>query len=329
MTDYFKGKDVLITGGTGLIGLSLLRLLLMTSVRSILVVSLDEYNTNDDRVKFIKKDLRYLENCVSICENKDIVFHLAGIKGSPSMTALQPASFYVPTLMFSINMMEAARRKNVKQYLFTSSVGVYSPAEIFYEDDVWKTFPSENDKFAGWAKRICELQSECYDIEHNWKEISIVRPANVYGPEDNFDPKSSMVIPSLIKKVFETDKDLEVWGDGSTIRDFIFCDDVARGMIFAIENSINKPINLGSGKGYSIRELVEIIIKYSGKNIKIFWDTSKPQGDQKRILSMERSNSYGFYPEVDLDEGIRLTVNWYNKNHFKLKKKYNSFNEKL
>ncbi len=227
MTDYFKGKDVLITGGTGLIGLSLLKLLLLTSVRSVLVVSLDDYHADDNRVKFIKKDLRFLENCITLCEDKDIVFHLAGIKGSPSMTALQPASFYVPTLMFSINMMEAARRANVKQYLFTSSVGVYSPAEIFYEDDVWKTFPSENDKFAGWAKRICELQSDCYSIEHNWKEISIVRPANVYGPEDNFDPKSSMVIPSLIKKVFETDKVIEVWGDGSTIRDFIFCDDVA------------------------------------------------------------------------------------------------------
>ena len=329
MTDYFKGKDVLITGGTGLIGLSLLKLLLLTSVRSVLVVSLDDYHADDNRVKFIKKDLRFLENCITLCEDKDIVFHLAGIKGSPSMTALQPASFYVPTLMFSINMMEAARRANVKQYLFTSSVGVYSPAEIFYEDDVWKTFPSENDKFAGWAKRICELQSDCYSIEHNWKEISIVRPANVYGPEDNFDPKSSMVIPSLIKKVFETDKVIEVWGDGSTIRDFIFCDDVARGMIFAIENSINKPINLGSGKGYSVKELVEIIIKYSGKDVKVFWDTSKPQGDKKRILSMERSNSYGFYPEIDLEEGIKLTVNWYNENHFKLKKKYNSFNEKL
>ena len=146
------------------------------------------------------------------------------------MTMEKPASFFVPTIMFSINMMEAARRMQVSQYLFTSSIGVYSPSEIFFEDDVWKSFPSENDKYAGWAKRICELQSEVYEIEDKWQGISIVRPANVYGPYDNFDVNNAMVIPSLIKKAIKSKKILNVWGDGSNIRDFIYSEDVARGM---------------------------------------------------------------------------------------------------
>ena len=118
-------------------------------------------------------------------------------------------------------MMEAARRNKVKRFLFTSSIGVYAKSKIFNEDDVWKTFPSENDKFAGWAKRLCELQAEAYAIQYGWDGISIIRPANVYGPYDNFDTNNAMVIPSLIKKVTTSKKKLDVWGDGSTVRDFI------------------------------------------------------------------------------------------------------------
>ena len=109
------------------------------------------------------------------------------------MTAQKPASFFVPTITFNTNMMEAARRCKVKKYLYTSTIGVYAPAEVFYEDDVWKTFPSPNDRFAGWAKRMGELQAEAYAIEYGWKDIAIVRPANVYGPFDNFDPTNAMV----------------------------------------------------------------------------------------------------------------------------------------
>lgn len=329
MANFFNNKRVLVTGSTGMIGISLIKLLLKKSVKSITSVSLDDFKPSDSRVRHHKLDLRFFSQCMEVCKDIDIVFHLAGIKGSPAMTKKQPASFFVPTLMFSINMMEAARRCGVKNYLFTSSVGVYSPAEIFYEDDVWKTFPSENDKFAGWAKRMGELQSECFQIEYGWNEISIVRPANVYGPNDNFDPKNSMVIPSLIKKTFDSKKSLEVWGDGSPIRDFIFTDDVARGMIFVVENSIKEPLNLGSGLGYKIKDLVEIIIKYSEKKLDIIWLKDKPQGDKKRILSMEKASSLGFKPLVDLEKGIELTIEWYKKNKSNLGIRYNSFKEKF
>ena len=164
----------------------------------------------------------------------DIVFNLAGVKGSPAMANERPASFLVPTITFSYNMMEAARREGVERYLYTSSIGVYAPAEYFREDDVWKTFPSPHDRFAGWAKRMGELQAEAYKIEYGWDKISIVRPANVYGPYDNFDPANAMVIPSLIYRALDGEAPLTVWGDGTPIRDFIHARDVARGMMLMV-----------------------------------------------------------------------------------------------
>ena len=171
---FFKNKKVLVTGGTGLIGRPLVEKLINLDA-NVSVVSLDEPKDLSKKVKFIKTDLRELSSCLDCCKNQEIIFHLAGVKGSPAMTASQPASFLVPTIQFSFNMMEAARRIGIEKFLFTSSVGVYSPSEVFYEDDVWKTFPSDNDKFAGWAKRICELQAEAYKIEYGLENISIVR----------------------------------------------------------------------------------------------------------------------------------------------------------
>ena len=168
--------------------------------------------------------------------------------------------------------MEAARRKGVQRYLFTSSIGVYAPSEIFFEDDVWSTFPSPNDRFAGWAKRMGELQAEAYAIEYGWNDICIVRPANVYGPYDNFDPENAMVIPSLIYRALSGENPLAVWGDGTAIRDFIHARDAAVGMMRVVELGIREPINLGTGRGVSIREIVDIIVgEIDG--LKVVWDT--------------------------------------------------------
>ena len=254
----------------------------------------------------------------------DYVFNLVGVKGSPKMCAEQPADFMVPMLQFNTNMMEAARRANVKWYLYTSSVGVYAPAEVFVEDSVWSTVPSPNDRFAGWAKRMGELQAEAYSIQYGWDKVSIVRPANVYGDYDNFNPANAMVVPSLIRKAQENDV-LEVWGDGSTIRDFIHADDVALGMLFAVENSITQPINLGSGKGYSIKEVVDMVVKHSGKNLEVKWLTDKPGGDAIRLFDMTRAKSYGFDISVSLDEGIKNTTEWFLNNKEILDKRYNAF----
>lgn len=324
---FYKNKKVLVTGGTGLIGKPLVEMLLAAQAQ-VTVVSLDDPSRAPAGVTFKRVDLREFNECMAVCDHQEIVFQLAGVKGSPAMTAKRPASFFVPTVTFNTNVMEAARRCGVARYLYTSSVGVYSPAEVFYEDDVWKTFPSDNDRFAGWAKRMGELQAEAYRIEFGWENISIVRPANVYGPYDNFDPDNAMVIPSLIKRALEGENPLSVWGDGSPIRDFIYSEDVARGMLLAVAKGINQPINLGSGTGVTIKQIAEIIAQQVPHGpLKINWDTTKPSGDAKRLMDMTRANQFGFYPKVSLETGIKTTIEWYLKNRDQINNRYNAFTE--
>jgi GDP-L-fucose synthase len=324
---FYKNKKVLVTGGTGLIGRPLVDMLLEQGAH-VTVASLDDSGRAPKEVLFKRVDLREFKNCIDVCEKQEIVFQLAGIKGSPAMTAKRPASFFVPTIMFSINMMEAARRTGVERFLFTSSIGVYAPADIFYEDDVWKTFPSPHDRHPGWAKRICELQAETYQIEYGWNNISIIRPANVYGPYDNFDPNNAMVIPSLIKRAMDGENPLTVWGDGSSIRDFIHAKDVARGIMLAVEKGINKPINLGSGTGVTIKKIAEIIANNTPHGpIDIRWDTSKPKGDAKRLMDMTRASSYGFKTSISIEQGIKETIGWYLNHRDTLNNRYNVFTE--
>ena len=204
-------------------------------------------------------------------------------------------------------MAEAARLQGVDWYVYTSTVGVYQPAKVFKEDDVWKTYPSENDKYAGWVKRLGELQLDCFETHYGFKNYSIVRPANIYGEYDEFGEEST-VIASLVKKGYHNDL-LSVWGDGTPIRDFIHAEDVARGILMSYENQITEPINLGSGDGVRIKDVAEIIANHYNQSID--YDTSKPNGDNKRLMDMTRANSYGFYPEVDLETGIKRVIKYY------------------
>jgi len=316
----FKNKKVLVTGGYGMIGRELVDLLIERGAK-VTVADISE-NTNLKNVKYRKVDLCYLDQCIEVCRDQEIVFNVAGIKGSPKMCAEQPADFMVPMLQFNTNMMAAAMRKNVEWYLYTSSVGVYQPAEVLKEEDVWKTFPSPNDRFAGWAKRIGELQAEAYAIQNGNKNISIVRPANVYGKNDNFDPENAMVIPSLIRKAHDQ-KLLEVWGDGSAIRDFIHARDVALGMLHVVENKITEPVNLGSGDGVSIRTIAEIISNKFEKEIK--WLTDKPTGDARRVFDMTRAYSHGFKPSISIEDGIEETIDWFLANKEIIDKRFNAF----
>ena len=290
----------------------------------ITIADINPIQGTSSNLIYEKVDLRYFDQCEEVCKNKNFIFNLVGIKGSPKMTNERPADFMIPMLQFNTNMMEAARKANVDWYLYTSSVGVYAPAEIFYEDSVWSSFPSPNDKFAGWAKRIGELQAEAYSIQYNWNKVSIVRPANVYGNYDNFNIDNAMVIPSLIRKAQEN-KILEVWGDGSPIRDFIHSDDVARGMLLSVENQITKPINLGSGKGNSIKEVVDYVIKYSDNNNDIHWLKDKPSGDLVRLFDTKRAESYGFKSLISLEEGIKKTSEWFITNRTNVDKRFNPF----
>ncbi|MGF1623390.1 MAG: NAD-dependent epimerase/dehydratase family protein, partial [Alphaproteobacteria bacterium] len=301
--------------------------LMVVAGAEVTVVSLDDPSRALPGTRFVRADLRQPDSCLEACQGQDIVFNLVGVKGSPAMTARMPASFFVPTITFSINMMEAARRAGVKRYLFTSSIGVYEPAEVFHEDAVWSTFPSPNDRFAGWAKRMGELQAQAYEIQHGWDKISIVRPANVYGPYDNFDPANAMVIPSLIHRAVAGERPLTVWGDGSPVRDFIHARDVARGMYRVVELGYNQPVNLGSGVGVTIRAIAETVADLVG-DCPIVWDTSKPAGDAKRLMDTTRAESLGIVPQVSLRDGIAETLAWYRANSAVADARYNAFTDK-
>lgn len=303
----FEKQKVLVTGGAGMIGRQLVKLLVERGAY-VTVADLNDPTDLPDGVEFVKANLLYFDQCEKICNDKDYVFNLVGIKCSPKVTAEQPADIMGPMMQFNTNMLEAAMKANVKWYLYTSTVGVYTPAEIFHEDNVWEGPPSPNDWYGGWAKRMGELHCEAYEKQYGYSKCSIVRPANVYGPYDNFDLKNAMVIPSLIRKAYENNV-LEVWGDGSPIRDFIFAEDVARGMIFAVENQITVPMNLGSGNGTSIKEVAEIIAEYFKKPI--VWSPEKPSGDAKRLFSMDRAKAYGFVPSTSIREGLESTLKWF------------------
>ena len=306
----FKNQKVLVTGGAGMIGRELVTLLLDRGA-IVYVADLKEPEDMKGKVNFVKVDLREFTSCLKICEGMDYVFNLVGIKCSPRVCIEEPAKIMGPMMQFNTNMLEAAMKHNVKWYLYTSTVGVYQPAEVLREDDVWSTQPSKNDWFGGWAKRMGELQCLAYQKQYGEGKCSIVRPANVYGSHDNFDLDSAMVIPSLIRKAYSDDV-LRVWGDGSAIRDFIHARDVARGMIFVVENKITEPLNLGSGDEISIRRIAQAVAKEA--KVDINWDLSKPTGDPRRVFDMSKAKAYGFEPLISIEEGVKETIEWYLKN---------------
>ena len=306
----FKDKKVLVTGGAGMIGRELVDLLLQREA-DVYVADLKQPDDLKGKITFVKVDLREYSSCLEICDGMDYVFNLVGIKCSPKVCIEEPAKIMGPMMQFNTNMLEAAMHHNVKWYLYTSTVGVYQPAEVLREDDVWSTQPSKNDWFGGWAKRVGELQCLAYQRQYGQGKCSIVRPANVYGSYDNFDLDSAMVVPSLIRKAFSNNV-LEVWGDGSAIRDFIHARDVARGMLFVVESKITEPINLGSGDEISIKRIAEAVANEA--NVEIKWDTSKPTGDPRRVFDMTRAKSYGFVPEISIEQGIKETIEWYLEN---------------
>ena len=316
-----KNKKVLVTGGTGMIGRFLVEHLLNYGA-IVTVASLDEKVNYSSWVRFIRTDLTYKDSCEKICEYQDYVFQVAGIKASPEVSKKYPFTFMTKLLQMNINMLDAAVKAGVKRYLYTSSIGVYAPSSVFNEDDVWKTFPSENDKYAGWAKRMGELQIEALHIENDKIETRIVRPCNIYGPGDNFD-ENAMVIPSLIRKFNDKTKPVTIWGDGSEIRDFLYAKDAAKGMIDVFLSNEDRPVNLGSGTGVMIRQIVNDLSNIF-KRKDVIYEISKKSGDKIRVMNTERAKSIGFSPETKLYDGLLQTVNWFKQKGTQ-NRRYNPF----
>lgn len=334
----WKDTRVLVAGGTGTIGIPLVSKLINHGAE-VKVVSIDSPKyaktvfsmslENDfNKVRFLQKDLTKLENCIEVTQDQDCVFNLIGIKGSTGIGETKVASYLVPMLWFQTNLMEASFRNDIDRYLFTSSICGYPQSKVPKEEDtIWNGMPKQNDRIPGIAKRVGEIQGEAYMLEYGWKAVRIVRPSNVYGPFDDFNPETAQVIPSLINRVFKGENPLKVWGDGSAIRDFIYSKDVAYWMTIAMENAPPcLPINIGSGKGVTIKEIVEIILDYAsefGYIPDVEWDVTKPSGDHIRVLSMERAKKILNYNVItNLKDGIRRTIDWYVDNRDFVNNKY-------
>jgi GDP-L-fucose synthase len=324
---FYNGKQVLVAGGTGVIGIPTVKRLLEAGAE-VTVVAMDppEYAEAvlPDGVLYRRLDLTLLDNCLSATEGQEVVLNLVGIKGSTGIGETKVASYLVPMLWFQTNLMEAAFRHRAERFLFVGSICSYPySAEAKREESLWDGLPKQNDRIPGLAKRIGEVQGEAYLKEYGWDAVRIVRPSNVYGPFDDFDPATAQVIPSLIRRVLDGENPLTVWGDGSAVRDFVFSRDVAEWILRVMATGpACDPLNLGNGNGITIRELAETIVSVLSPGTSIVWDTEKPSGDPVRILSMEKSESIlGNLPKTPLAEGIRQTAEWFVQNRENLGKK--------
>lgn len=325
----FKNKTVLITGASGLVGVPTVRKCIEEGAARVIAVDIrlseklarliEEHSEID--FKFV--DLTYRDQCEKLFHNTNvnIVLHLAGIKGSPSRATKQPADYLFPIMMFNTNMIKAAHDANVDWFVYLSSVGVYHPAEVMREDDVWNTMPSKNDWFPGWSKRCGELAIQSLQQQYNWNNWSIIRPANIYGTNDNFSQDGTVISSNIWKLLNTTGDDIVCWGDGSARRDFVFGDDVAQATIDVVKKEVNDIINFGCGTTITIKETIENITEtyyeLTGTRKNIVWDTTKPNGDLIRCLDSEKQKKYNIMPMTDLKQGISLTLDSYLKDNVK------------
>ena len=319
-----NGKKCLVTGGTGMIGRQVVDILKDAGAH-VTSVSLDSIVLDND-VVYLKKDLTNFQNCKDITKDMDFVFHVAGIKGSINVTKTMPASSFVPLIQMNTNVLEACRMNGVKNVVYTSSIGAYASTtgDVFRESD--DTFASDAmDLHPGLAKRVGEMQIQAYKIQHNL-DYAIVRPANIFGPGDNFDIENAMFIPSLMAKIDRGDDPVVVWGDGTAIRDIAYSRDIAEGIILACIYGTDGFVNLGSGHEYTIKDVVETMQKV--RRFEYTFDDTKPKGFHKRVMDIEKAKKLIHYkPTTSLFDGLSKTWEWYLRNKDENNKRKNYFNE--
>ena len=304
----WKNSSILVTGGTGFLGSRVVSLLKNRGAENIIIS-----HSN-------KNDLRLKESCSDITKNIDIVFHIAAKVGGIGFNQEKPAELFYDNLMMGTNLMEEARKNGVKKFVALGTICSYpkfTPIP-FAENDIWNGYPEETNAPYGLAKKMLLVQSQAYFQQYNFNSI-VVFPTNLYGPRDNFSEDSSHVIPALIKKVFfaknADKKKITLWGDGSPSRDFLYVDDAAEGIILAAEKYNNQePINLGTSEEITIKELIEKIQKIMNTDLEIEWELEKPNGQPRRCVSFEKAkNEIDFSPKINLEEGLRKTINWYEQ----------------
>lgn len=319
MGNFWFKKKVLVTGGAGFIGSHLVELLVKGGAKLSVADnlengSLDNLKKVKDRIKFFKKDLRILEEAKEACKDQEIVFNLAAKVGGIKYNQKHPGTMFRDNILINTTVLEAARQEGIERFLVVSSACVYprSCSIPTPETEGFKGVPEPTNEGYGWAKRMAEVQGRIYAKEFGIK-ISIVRPYNTYGPRDHFDPKKSHVIPALIKRVFNGEDPLIVWGSGNQSRAFLYVSDLVRGMVTAIEKYPKPdPMNLGTDEETKIKDLVKLIVNLSGKNPKVVFDTSKPEGQPRRNCDTRKAKEkIGFVAKTKLDKGLEKTIKWY------------------
>lgn len=307
--NFWKGKVVVVTGGSGFLGSHLIEKLKLLKLKKIIVPAHKKF------------DLRDYKSCLKAFKGADIVIHLAGNVGGIGYNQDKPAELFDDNILMGINIMRAARKLGVKKVVIIGTICAYpkfTPVP-FKEKDLWNGYPEETNAPYGLAKKMLLVQSQAYRKEYGFNSIYVL-PVNLYGPGDNFNPKSSHVIPALIKKFEEAKskklKTVTIWGSGKPTREFLYVDDAADGIIKATEKyDKSEPINLGSGFEISIKDLAKQISAAVGFSGKIIFDKTKPDGQPRRRLDVSRAKKeFGFSAKIKFDRGLKETVVWYLKN---------------
>jgi GDP-L-fucose synthase len=307
---FWTEKSVLVTGGAGFLGSRVVEKLKERGCQDVFVPRRMNYDLRErDDIQRAIKDAA-----------PNIIIHLAARVGGIGANLAHPAEFFYDNLMMGVQLLHEAWKAGVRKFVAIGTVCAYpkyAPVP-FHEDHLWDGYPEETNAPYGLAKKMLLVQSQAYRQQYGYNSIFLL-PVNLYGPGDNFEPESSHVIPALIKKCVDAtergDKAIEVWGDGSPTREFLYVDDAAEGILLAAEHyNDSLPVNLGSSYEISIKDLVETITRLTDFTGKILWDTAKPNGQPRRKLDTSRAErAFGFRSSTDFPTGLARTVAWYRE----------------
>ncbi|PKM92860.1 MAG: GDP-fucose synthetase [Elusimicrobia bacterium HGW-Elusimicrobia-4] len=312
MVDFWKDKRITVTGGAGFLGSYLVDNLRKRGCKNVFVAKIEDYNLVD--AEAIKK--LYMDS------KPDIVIHLAAVVGGIGANREKPGTFFYDNLMMGVQLIDMGCRSGLEKFVALGTICCYpkfTPVP-FGEEDLWNGYPEETNAPYGLAKKILLVQSQAYRQQYGFNSIFLM-PVNLYGPGDNFDPKSSHVIPALIKKCFDSiknnEKEIVVWGTGTATREFLYVEDCSEAILLATEK-YNKsyPINIGTGFEISIRDLVELIVKLTGFDGRIIWDATKPDGQPRRCLDTTKAfKEFGFKAKTSFEDGLKKTIDWYKRKY--------------
>ncbi|PKN88662.1 MAG: GDP-fucose synthetase [Chloroflexi bacterium HGW-Chloroflexi-8] len=316
MSNFWSQKRVCVTGGAGFLGKVVIGKLKERGATEIFVPTIEEYDLVDP--KSIDQML--------IDSNPDVIIHLAAHVGGIGANREHPAEFFYDNLMMGVQLIHKSWQRGIEKFIAIGTVCAYpkyTPVP-FKEDDLWIGYPEETNAPYGLAKKMLLVQSQAYRDQYGFNSIFLL-PVNLYGPGDNFNLQSSHVIPALIRKCVEAENkgisEIEVWGDGSPTREFIFVEDAAEGIVMAAESyNESLPVNIGSGFEISIKDLAEKIAQYTGFSGRLVWNPDKPNGQPRRGLDTSRAlEKFGFKAKVNFDEGLIKTIAWYKENQHLIK----------